>query len=332
MIVPVRVTLGSDPEGFFQRDGNILGSEKFIPGAGKTLVNHGRIVRDGVQFELQPIATYGYPQLAANITNLLREVEAIAAAGNATIAYNGLVEVSRKELDSLSPETRVLGCQPSHNFYGSRPINVDAATYRKRSSGGHIHIGLANLTSIQQYDTDYRERLVPLLDIFVGNTAVLLDRDPGAAERRENYGRAGEFRLPSYGLEYRTLSNFWLRDYALMSLMFSLTEFAVSVLHYSFANRYKWEEHLAGIVDIDAIALAINTNDFDMALKNFEIVTSFIANQASSQFQLHGGNIKQFVAFAAKVGRNGLDEFFPVEGIVERWKKQTGFSTFLSKL
>jgi len=47
---------------------------------------------------------------------------------------------------------------------------------------------------------------------------------------------------------------------------------------------------------------------------------------------LHGGNIKQFVAFAAKVGRNGLDEFFPVEGIVERWKKQTGFSTFLSKL
>ena len=71
---------------------------------------------------------------------------------------------------------------------------------------------------------------VKILDIVVGNTCVIMDRAPSQVERRKVYGRAGEYRLPAHGIEYRTLSNFWLRSYQLTHLVFSLARFAINIL------------------------------------------------------------------------------------------------------
>jgi hypothetical protein len=145
---------------------------------------------------------------------------------------------------------------------------VDPEKYRIRSAAGHIHLGDASgsTTSSQWAALHSPDRLVPILDIIVGNTCVLLDRDPGNVERRRVYGRAGEYRTPPYGIEYRVLSNFWLRSYSLMSFVMSLSRFAVGLLtatiHNGGRKGVNYEAELLKLVNMDDIRRAINENDF----------------------------------------------------------------------
>lgn len=45
------------------------------------------------------------------------------------------------------------------------------------------------------------------MDLHLGVPSLVLDKD---TERRKLYGKAGAFRPKPYGVEYRTLSNFWI--------------------------------------------------------------------------------------------------------------------------
>jgi hypothetical protein len=330
MLYPTnRITWGSDPEGFFKRDGRIVGSEKLLPEAGLNIYTKGKLVRDGIQFELNPSAG-ALRDLAGNIGALLTEANKLAKSAGAELCFDGLVEVSREELNSLAPTSQVLGCQPSMNVYGAAPINADPKEYLKRSSGGHLHLGFYDLNAHNN-----RVNAVPLFDIFVGNTAVLLDRDPGAAERRLNYGRAGECRMPNYGLEYRTPSNFWLRDYSLMSLVFGMANVAATImLDYSAGKTVEWN-WLVNNVDVALVAQAINNNDFKLAMENLNVLAPFIReNFPKQEFPLNAGNLDSFIKFANSVNNSGIAEYFPTETIVDRWAvgKFVEFDTFLASV
>ena len=320
---------GSDPEGFFKKSGRIIGSEKLIPATGIRTYN-GKIVRDGVQFELNPVSGT-IASLGRNISGLFGALQGrLADNKGVSICYDGLVEVSAQELASLSPATRVLGCMPSYNAYQERPINVDPVTYRKRSSGGHIHIG----TRDAKFRED-RRRAVPVFDIFVGNTCVLLDRDPGAAERRENYGRAGEFRTPAHGLEYRTTSNFWLRNYTLFQFTFGLAQIAYDFCVQAFNGDQELWNSLVARVNIDNITKAINTNDFNLALRNFKRITPLLRKQLPAEgFVLTPKNIAAFIAFAEGVERRGIESYFPTRNIEQNWiqGQQVSFNEFVTRL
>lgn len=328
-------TWGTDPEGFFQRKGQIIGSERLIPEEG-LLNGKSKIVRDGVQFELNPATGETVRQLGMNISVLFQTMrDTLRKNSDVNLCFDGLVEVSQKELDSLSPATRILGCMPSYNIYGMKPIDVDPIAYRKRSSGGHIHMGLT-LPIFDPFlsDPDNRQRLVPLMDIFVGAFAVLLDRDPGAAERRENYGRAGEFRMPKHGLEYRTTSNFWLRDFRLMSFTFGMAQIAISVLAESLTGN-DIEEELVKVVDIERVIRAINTNDFDLALEHVRAITPFLQKYLPEQgFVLNPQSVGKFTEFAQDVRARGIERYFPTEQIVDNWcaNHYEDFATFLQKV
>lgn len=327
------VVWGSDPEAFFQREGQIIGSERLIPKRG--FASRGnKIIRDGVQFELNPAPRRTVEELGRNIGVLYGQLQQYLDRNpGVSCCFDGLVEVSKTELDSLSQETRVLGCMPSHNFYGTKPIDVDPLLYRKRSSGGHIHMGLS-LPIYSKYDksaNDHRSRLVPLCDILVGQLSVLLDRDPGAAERRENYGRAGEYRLPSHGLEYRTTSNFWLRDYILMSFVFGMAGFAISVLDATLQGN-DLEQELANVVDIERVARAINTNDFDLALSNFCVIRPFLEKYLpDTGFPLSPKTLDNFVSFATDVKHNGIKAYFPTRDILTRWQN-SAYNSFATMM
>lgn len=329
MLRPVAVSWGSDPEGFFAKDGQIVGSEKLIPKRGLAVEPYGTIVRDGVQFELNP--TPGSVQALGNsIGNLLTTAYNTAGDEGYQIVLDGLVEVSRAELNSLSPKCRVLGCMPSTNFYGEKPIMVDPLTYRKRSSGGHIHTGILN-PELRKTARD----LVPVFDILVGNTCVLLDRDPGSAERRENYGRAGEHRMPRHGVEYRTTSNFWLRDYSLMSFVFGMAGMAVSIGQQVVdGDKTAWND-LAEHVQIGSIVEAINTNDFQLALRNFKgIVPFFQKHLPNKGFPLRRDNLDSFIGLAETVERRGIERLFPTADVYKRWavRNKENFSRLLTRL
>lgn len=313
-VKPAVAVFGSDPEGFITHNGDVIGSEKCISEHGIQTAC-GRVVRDGVQFELHPepgmIGTH-----RRNTGFLLNTLFRFAAAKGFGIGFDGLYDVPRAELDSLSPDTRVLGCQPSLNVYDAKPISVDATTYTKRSAGGHIHLGLAG------YVKNTRRRLVPLLDILVGNTCVLLDRDPGAAERRENYGRAGEFRTPRYGLEYRTPSNFWLRDPVLMDFVFGLTHFAVSIFYAANNKNTDPWNHISENSDIESVRLAIDTNNFDLAMENFKEIESAFWKYSNEDYVLHSKNIAAFMKLAHGVQKDGIEDYFPRMDILKRWNAQ----------
>ena len=329
MLREANVVWGCDPEGFFQRNGRIIGSEHIIPERG--LVSYGgRVIRDGIQFELNPHHANTISVLRSHIGDLFRAVTGVIKRYNdVSINYQGLVTVTAEEFATVSEKSRVLGCMPSENFYGVRPINIDGKIYPKRSAGAHIHMGLQGPIFAE------RERLVPLMDIFVGNTGVLLDRDPGAAERRENYGRAGEYRKPKHGLEYRTLSNFWLRDYRLMSLIYGMASVAVGVLQTTIEGQRNLELELAETVDINAFQLAIDTNDFDMALANFRTVIPFLKKYVpASDIYFPIAAVGKFTAFCQDARSKGIGHFFPTESIAERWMAPAGesFTAFLYRL
>lgn len=332
MLTPVAMTLGADPELFVEKDGTILGSEKIIPKAGLSLYySSPYVVRDGIQVELNPPERNTVSALGTEIGIAFKLLQTqLLKHPGVRPKFAGVVEVTRDELDSLSPDSQILGCQPSENVYGVRPITVDAKEYRKRSAGGHAHFGLTGNRAL----FNARINVISHLDIFLGNFAVLLDRDPGVAERRENYGRAGEYRIQPHGIEYRTPSNFWLRHYVLMDFVYGMAGVAFSLINHDLKNDTDIEGELVQTVNIENVIQAINTSDFELAKRNVEVVRPFIAKHVPKEgFPIHAGNIDKFLMFAEDVRAKGLDSFFPQDP-VDHWieGKQVGFADFLDRL
>ncbi len=337
------MTYGADPEGFFERHGKVIGSEKIIQEEGLGYKNSPSVVRDGVQFEFNPSSGPSPFSLGCALGRAFNDLrfQLMKFPDVKVNLHDGVVEVDREELDSLSDKSRILGCQPSLNIYGVKPITVDPKTYPKRSAGGHFHIGLEHTTLMDKWASeDRRHSLIPFLDIFVGNTMVLLDRDPNAAERRENYGRAGEYRLPYYGVEYRTLSNFWLRNYTIMDLAVGLCRIATAVVSQSTTGD-GYVDELVEAVDkngtIDNFVDAINNNDFDLAMNNFKtVVRPFLVKylpESSSPFPLTPNTLDKFLTFAEGVKTHGLDYFFK-EDPMTHWceNKLTDFKVFVERV
>lgn len=308
-------TWGTDPEAFFKRNGNIIGSEKLIPKAGLKFGN-AQIVRDGVQCELHPAPSPNLADVKFGLSQLLVALQERARGYDALISFDGLVEVSREELESLSPENKILGCMPSVNVYKDRIIDVDPIAYRKRSSGGHIHFGLSSDAL-----KEAAREIVPLCDILVGNTTVLLDRDPGAAERRQNYGRVGECRFPKHGLEYRTTSNFWLRDPVLMDFTFGMANLAVALMQERLNDNFEPWNGLARYVEINSIMDAVDGNNFKLALKNFRKLVPFLRAYLPLQgFPLTPATIPAFINLANRVNKHGIERYFPEHTIFNNWR------------
>ncbi|MHA1950113.1 MAG: putative amidoligase domain-containing protein, partial [Candidatus Thorarchaeota archaeon] len=78
-----------------------------------------------------------------------------------------------------------------------------------------------------------------LLDLFVGIPAAYVNFDKGPSILRSHlwYGKPGRYRETEYGLEYRTLSNFWLASPDLVGLIYDLAEFTVEF--YNDGGYYK---------------------------------------------------------------------------------------------
>jgi hypothetical protein len=67
-----------------------------------------------------------------------------------------------------------------------------------------------------------------MLDYVIGLPSILIDTD---SQRRKLYGKAGSMRHKDYGVEYRTVSNFWLGSQELMSWVYDRTLWATQNLN-----------------------------------------------------------------------------------------------------
>lgn len=360
------ITLGADPEFFFKTvDGKTVGSEKFIPIGEKGLGTLGplpayytaeekaaairtqsKVIVDGVQAELNPQEATCRQTVAGNITACMRKIkETLAANGKGIVAdfRQSTVDVTAEELASLNENSRKFGCAPSQNAHDAKAtITVDPEKYLKRSAGGHIHLSIyGNVTgSVTKtlHEAVFVERhkdVVRILDIILGNTSVLMDRDPGNIERRKNYGYAGEYRLPKHGLEYRTLSNFWLQGVPLQSFVMGMARQAVEIV--CDIQKPSAYEALIEAVDMADIVKAINTNDFDLALSNWNKIEPIMLQitPANGRYCIDRKTIERFAHFIARIKSDGMQYWLPTDPLVH-WTdandgRYWGFQAFLEK-
>jgi len=320
----VDIIFGCDPEFFFSREGKILGAEKVVPKEGfSSFGGYGtdgkpsKIIIDGVQAELNPSPSHCRANLANEISRCFRQLhDEIKNDKTLVVDFSPLVKVSKEEMDSLSEASKRFGCAPSNNFYDTTAkkstIKVNPKIYRYRSAGGHIHLGVNQNDPKASSVLRDPKRITPLLDILVGNTCVLIDRDEGNIERRKVYGRAGETRSPAHGIEYRTLSNFWLRAYPLMSLAMGLARHAVAIVANS-NDKNNYEKKLLSLVNMRSIRSAINRNSFDLAWRNFNKIEEFLMEITpgySDSYPVNPKNINKFRHFVKMVKKNGLEYWF----------------------
>jgi hypothetical protein len=112
----------------------------------------------------------------------------------------------------LSEKAQVFGCDPDFDAYESSSDKLaerkkidpsDVGTYR--FAGGHIHLGFANPHNIPL------NAVAIMLDMFIGLPSLFHDNQ---GPRRAFYGKAGLFRPKKYGIEYRTMGNWWVHPEA----------------------------------------------------------------------------------------------------------------------
>jgi hypothetical protein len=107
---------------------------------------------------------------------------------------------------SLFPQANTVGCMPDMSAYGEtgpekrNPFDIGQFGDR-RFAGGHLHLG-------------YNKKIPPhvivkFLDVLLGLPSLINDKQ---GMRRQFYGLPGLYREKPYGVEYRTLSNYWVRS------------------------------------------------------------------------------------------------------------------------
>jgi hypothetical protein len=207
------ILIGSDPEFFLNKDGKMVSAEGLIGGSKHSpiLLPIGAMQEDNVmvEFNIPPALSQ------ENFTTSISEV--LSFLKNEVIPDYEHLYIPSAEFDETmlkSEQARTFGCEPDFNVWLQKN-NISPKPEQLgnlRVAGGHVHIGCGGLS----YES--RITLGKKLDLFLGVPSLLLDEDD---RRRDYYGKAGSIRQKEYGLEYRTLSNFWLNSKEMMNWVYA---------------------------------------------------------------------------------------------------------------
>ena len=241
--------LGCDPEVFLVNNkGKLLsvigkiGANKHNPKQIESLPLGFTLQEDNVALE------FGIPP-ASSAKEFSDSIETVMQAGLSNLpgTWFSTLSCAIFPKDQMrSPEAFVFGCEPDYNAWTGE-INQKPIPPHKfmRSSGGHVHIE----TTLD------KQNVIRACDLFMGVPSVLMD---SGHARRALYGAAGCFRPKPYGVEYRTLSNFWIFKPELREWVWRATE---SALKYVIQDEKPKNLIKCGPV----IQECINTGNKDMA-------------------------------------------------------------------
>ena len=311
------VKFGSDPELFFIKDGNVVPSTAYL--TSKT----GLVAEDGFQLELHPQPDSCRQTSGGRIARALNDALKIAEDHGATLSLAVGHVIDDDTWGKTPMMLRRFGCNPTDSAYDDKTRRVTGIREKFRAAGGHIHIGSTFLVNSK----DNVKNFISVADAVCGSLFVLLDRDDNNIRRRKNYGRAGEHRLKSYGVEYRVLSNFWLHSYTLWSLATAQLRIAISIVDKGLT------EELFEYINISDVRKAINENDTDLAMKNFEGYAKFVRDK---NLITTGGigisNIDKTVEWLSNDPASSFN--LTLEGALASWQKRidasgTGYETFI---
>lgn len=238
------ITLGTDAELILTEFGVPVSAIDKIGGSKDHpfIVPKGNLQEDNVlaEFAIDPVSSEG------------EWVDSIKSVMESLKAKVGELDLKIKASELFPPfeltdvRASIFGCDPDFNAWSLMPNPAPDVNEVKnlRTCGGHIHVGY----EVGEDDVESRANLIKWMDIYLGLPSVLIDDD---RMRRSVYGKAGAFRIKSYGVEYRSLSNFWLQTEDLMRWAYQQTHKA-----YQKAMSSKAPEEYA-----DEIQSAINDSD-----------------------------------------------------------------------
>jgi hypothetical protein len=216
------VTLGADPELFLEINGEIVSAEGLIGGTKefpKLISETGHAIQeDNVMIEFNIPPSKSVIEFTNNINQVKDYLEALAIIQGGKLNISASAELDPKYLQS--EQALQFGCEPDYNLYLKAKNYPPITGGTLRTCGGHIHIGYKNPN---QNDS---EKIVYAMDFILGLESIVLDKDD---RRREMYGKAGCFRFKSYGVEYRTLSNFWIANDSLINWAYLKTMQAINL-------------------------------------------------------------------------------------------------------
>ena len=223
------VLVGADPEVFVKdAKGRFRSAHGLVPGTKEAPhpVKDGAIQVDGLALEFNIKPARSSRAFVNNISSVLSQL------ADAVPKYEIVIEPTAiyhgNHMRAQPEEALELGCEPDFNAYteaeNPRPDN----NTNMRTAAGHVHIGFTNNANVK--DTVHFQKCITLvkhLDAFLGHPSLIWDNDQ---KRRSMYGKAGCFRPKPYGVEYRTLSNMWLKDKRLMAYVFNQVQRTVAFL------------------------------------------------------------------------------------------------------
>lgn len=246
-----KVKIGADPELFLVKNGKAFSAEGIIGGTKDepklTEVEGCCLQEDNVMAEFNITPSKNEQDFNENIDFMIDTISTIALVNDCEILIKPSAIFDKSQL--RTSQAMEFGCSPDFNAYTFMENERVEIKNNLRVAGGHIHIGYENPNE------NTNLQIVRALDIFLGLPSLFLDDDE---RRRDYYGHAGSHRQKEYGVEYRTLSNFWIETKELRLWVFKQIMLAIDFVssgEITKVTEKQWGE----------IELAINDNDKSLA-------------------------------------------------------------------
>lgn len=296
-MIKTKVTRGTDPEFSLVKGNQLISAIPYIQGTKAEpfpLKGGGIISWDNVacEFATPPASTTN--DFIKKIKRTLKDTYSYIPKD---MDLTALPSAEYPEEELQCEESRVFGCMPDMNAWSnSENAPPIPPTFNFRSFGGHVHVGcikpdgkVIHKDSQFLLSTEGKILMIKGMDLFLGITSVILDNNKAAVERRKLYGKAGCFRATHYGVEYRTLSNFWLKTPATSMLISSLVDDVVeSIVSGKLPNLIK---EIGDQVIIDTI----NNGDVKKAISLFKkYISKEISQDSTTYYMMSLNELKKF--------------------------------------
>jgi hypothetical protein len=292
-----KITIGTDPEFFLRKGEEFVSSQSAkIQGTKHEPVplrNGGTIQRDNVALEFATPPAKSREDFVEKVRLCLQDAHEMIPEGHEMV-----VEPSATfdQVHLEDPEAQEFGCDPDFNAYtvamNEKPWCGDSGF---RSCGAHIHVGALDdggkAIKGLEFLLEFQGKInaVKAMDLFHGIISTVLDSSEASIKRRELYGKAGCHRATEYGVEYRVLSNYWMKSPQLVMLMDSLTRDAMALV-----ASGKLEEILA-LVGEDELQNTINNGDAEAAKKIIELyVLPNITDETRDYYEMCCENLPKY--------------------------------------
>ena len=233
------ILVGSDPEQFVRNKetGQFVSAWGMIKGDKKNPqpVQKGAVQVDGMALEFNIVPAKTREEFVLHNSTVMNILASMVPPELELVAVP-VADFSVEYLAAQPAEALVLGCDPDFNAY-TLDMNVPPDNkLPMRTASGHVHIGWGQGLQGDEHRA-MSEAVARQMDYFLALPALFVDKDE---RRRLMYGKSGCLRYKPYGMEYRTLSNFWLASQELMAWVYDQTIEGVTRLFdgEDFTNEY----------------------------------------------------------------------------------------------